>query len=544
MRVYSVSFHSFLLFLLLHITPCYPFGDQGIKPIIDNNFDDNFNGNIDGSSNVDSGFGRLRLLPVGRPISMSELDSNLEDNTNNKEENTNPSIYGRPHRGFGNFLDALLGPNHLQDPPHIRFGGNPILDPFRLNMIPSFPLLGRSTNVYPYPEDCEGELKHQCIGLVRVCSGNGCTLECQKNGPAPKVSEKCLSLHPCASDMEKYCQIMADEKKLFNCLIRNKKSLSAKCIASEPCLQENNKDCNLMGVGRHIFGRAADSKSKDAYGEKHEENDACSCKKSFGGFSGCGAHMSHPFCLPCGTNCIRNPICGTGSLWCEVKDNVKCLTDKYVKTFEYSLNKIQGDDKYKLKFPKTLLKQKYRKCKSEKLIGLGSWLKDLLGPVANKVHDSVEKEIEVLKSKKLIKGTTSPTPVSKSVTKIPSVKKTPAQIEEEKKKIVGDVVDPDIVSTNELNEVENGGSNKATTPKKKDDEKQGVVNPTTSIKSEAISSNSNVTHRGRFMTYLWLGVGIALIGTIIVVNQKRKGGGRRRRSSNEKLTREIGDEFL
>jgi hypothetical protein len=40
---------------------------------------------------------------------------------------------------------------------------------------------------------------------------------------------------------------------------------------------------------------------------------------------GCGEHLAHPFCLPCGPNCVRNPFCGVGKSWCRVSS--KCSAD-------------------------------------------------------------------------------------------------------------------------------------------------------------------------------------------------------------------------
>lgn len=545
-----------LLLFLLHLTTSHAttFGAD-IDPLED-----------------DANFGQMRLLPVGQPISFQRTNEAGDKSIDPQNPYVVPHTLGG---GFGGFLDALLGPNaHLREAPHIRFGragGDPWRDPFARaggrpgSGLPGFPFAGgKDTFVYPYPEDCEDELKDQCLGLVRVCSHNGCTLECQKIGPAPKVSKKCLLLHPCAEDMEKFCKLMGDETKLFHCLIDNKKKVSKKCIASEACLQKDNKDCNAKGVGQHVFGRAATTTSTEtptlgnkAFGETHGDNDACSCKKAFGveygDFTGCGAHMTHPFCLPCGENCIRNPICGTGSLWCEVKDNDKCLTDKYVKTFEYSLDKVAGDKKYKAKFPKALLKIKYRKCKPTQLVGLGSWLKDLLGPVANKLEKDVQKMVT--------KGKDTKNTGAAGAAGAAAGGETPAQIEEAKMTVVGDAVDPDVVTPTELMKASDimktakaqaakAAQAKATAKTTNElktlgnKNKQGVVVPPAIDAQLNKAAANDGGGRSTFMKYLWVGIGLALVGTVVVFQSKKKGRGRRRRSSNEKISREVGDEFL
>ena len=42
--------------------------------------------------------------------------------------------------------------------------------------------------VYPFPLECEGELKHQCTSVLRVCHhGEKCNLECMAKNP-PNIS--------------------------------------------------------------------------------------------------------------------------------------------------------------------------------------------------------------------------------------------------------------------------------------------------------------------------------------------------------------------
>ena len=148
-----------LLLFLLHLTTSHAttFGAD-IDPLED-----------------DANFGQMRLLPVGQPISFREAgDKSISPQ--------NPYVV--PHTlggGFGGFLDALLGPNaHLREAPHIRFGragGDPWRDPFARaggrpgSGLPGFPFVGgKDTFVYPYPEDCEDELKGKLVvfGVVVV----------------------------------------------------------------------------------------------------------------------------------------------------------------------------------------------------------------------------------------------------------------------------------------------------------------------------------------------------------------------------------------
>ena len=252
------------------------------------------------------------------------------------------------------------------------------------------------------------------------------------------------------------------------------------------------------------------------------------------------------------------------------------------------MNKIKGDAKYTSKFPKTLLKQKYRKCKPKHHVGLGSWLKELLEPLEKKVE----------KAKILAEATKTKASSGGSVNK--------ALSKAEEKSIV----DPDIVSPKELMKVQNGGGPSSGSPAaaalatklKTDPAVQNVVaRPPTPVSptgacgtytfgqscitkenlakcqqliadgcllnnvvamescplqfscagdaggtaaSSVSAAASHSVHRGHFMTYLWFGIGIAVVGTVFVFYRKKQSGGRRRRSSNEKISREVGDEFL
>ena len=563
-----------LLLLLSKPTSTTSFGDLP-EPLIDNNFGEesqfqqpsnSFSFNNNNQANEPGG---LRLVPF-------RMES---------PEKKDP--FASHQVPISGILQALLGDNQGDSsPPQIRIGRS--FNPFESLMQPRrrFPLFNNMKYndrvVYPYPEECEKELHGQCLGLVRVCSDDGCTLECEKTGGPPAISTKCKKAHPCAKDMEKLCKVMGDEKRLFKCLVRHKSNVSKACKVNEPCLQDDSKDCNLKGVGRHIFGRAANDdltkpNGQKSFGEKHEI-DACSCKKHFGGFSGCGAHMTHPFCLPCGENCIRNPVCGTGALWCEVQDNDKCLTDKNVKTFEYKLNQIEGNKQYIQKFPKSMLGQKYRTCKSPKHVGLGSWLKDIMEPMATRIEDNVEDLVErqksrihnnqtfndeKLKNKDKTNDQTSAADgaadgAANVLPGLPGLKETPYKqlnvkdlnggIDGTNADMVEDsILTPDIVSASELMKskntkvkkpvvvVDNNNNNNIKNMEQEDPANNNIKD----IKA-------TVAVRGEFMKYLWMGIGIAVVATVVISFRKKRTNGRRRRgsSTNERVSMEVGDEFL
>ena len=64
--------------------------------------------------------------------------------------------------------------------------------------------------VYPFPLECEGELKHQCMSVLRVChQGEKCNLECMAKNP-PNISKACRAKHPCALSAEKLCEHVQD----------------------------------------------------------------------------------------------------------------------------------------------------------------------------------------------------------------------------------------------------------------------------------------------------------------------------------------------
>ena len=49
------------------------------------------------------------------------------------------------------------------------------------------------------------------------------------------------------------------------------------------------------------------------------KNPACECKEN-----SCKTHLHHPFCRPCGPDCVNNPLCGYSKYWCSVADPDKC----------------------------------------------------------------------------------------------------------------------------------------------------------------------------------------------------------------------------
>ena len=77
-------------------------------------------------------------------------------------------------------------------------------------------------NVYPFPLECEHELKHQCSSVLRVCHrGEKCNLECMSKNP-PNISKACRRAHPCALSAEKLCERVQDSDALFDCLKTHK----------------------------------------------------------------------------------------------------------------------------------------------------------------------------------------------------------------------------------------------------------------------------------------------------------------------------------
>ena len=579
-----------LLHLLLLLTPSQPFGDVGGP---ESSMDD-FSGGFQLG-----GPGSLRLLPIGRPMSFGPDDQNDAGAGGGGDRGGGGGGGGR---SFSNFLNSLLSHNRLDVAPALpmrRRFGLPL--PPSLSKLLGFPDLSAKksdTVIYPFPEDCESELHDQCLGLVRVCSDDGCTLECETASGPPSISNKCKKAHPCSVDMEKYCMIMGDEKQLFKCLLSNKKNLSALCLTSEPCLKsETSKECKHGGVGKHIFERVMD-RAGGEHGEIHPENPACSCKKHFLGFSGCGSHMTHPFCLPCGPNCIRNPFCGPSSTWCEVENSRLCPPGGTIKTFEFKLNQIDGNEKYKKKFPTSMLKTIYRSCMSKKHVGLGSWLKDIMEPIEAKVADQLEGTLaraNSIRTKNQTVGATKST-VGNVVKKDGEMFKFSADASETggKKKVVM----PDIVPETELTKARaavdaawEAGDHKAktattattaataaTAESSKETSNSATKAETELAKARAAvdaawaadhhstskiqqaqpqsSSSTQVAasttggHRGKFITWLWCGIGVAVVGTIVVVYLRQTGSSQRgprrrqRNSSNEKISRQVGDEFL
>ena len=328
--------------------------------------------------------------------------------------------------GIGGILNALLNDNRPRpvqhfSPMRFRMGGmrpSAIVgdigdDPFEagrlaarrqspLGRLFGFPPAQRQRGplrkVYPFPQDCEAEIVGKCNAIVRVCEGGvgQCTLECETDHP-PQVSEKCKQAHPCAVEVERLCPIMSSRHTIFKCLLdharRPGSNISAACRSSEPCLVNvTAPNCDLHGVGTHVFKRSKDPRDAGgAAGETHPSNPACSCKKKFLGFSGCGAHMSHPFCLPCGHNCVRNPACGSGASWCEVVDTDKCPE---AKAFGDVLDATEGLAVIAKKaFPAHLRESHagFRTCKLETELGMGSFMKDLFGDMEESLHDAVEK---------------------------------------------------------------------------------------------------------------------------------------------------------
>ena len=579
---YNIFLLLLSLLLSLHFTPSLSFGEieEIPAPMIDDNFGEGGNQfhlsnqiSFNDPQNQPAG---IRLVPVGRPL-------NFKFDNDDSVVRNDPFVH-QQNLPISGLIQALLGDNRGDPgPPQIARSS---FDPFQAWTNPRAPPSMFNNKryqdriVYPFPEDCEDELHGQCLGMVRVCSDDGCTLECERTGGPPTISSKCQREHPCAEDLERLCKVMGDEKRLFKCLVRHKNNVSAACKRSEPCIQEDNHDCNLKGVGRHIFGRA-DGK----YGEKHLENDACSCKKHFGGFKGCGAHMTHPFCLPCGPNCVRNPACGSGALWCEVQDNDRCKTDGTVKTFGYKLNQLDGNDKYKNKFPKTMLEQKYRQCKPAKHLGLGSWLKDIMEPMATRIEDDVEDIFERQKSrtklnqtfhsdksdkssktlllKDKVASSTASSSTASSSTASSSTASSSTASSSASNKNKNLMVTPDIVPETDLFKIQGASSMNNDKQKKitQNSQHNTVVVDNTKVSNAgdqiaATQTAANVAkaataattaNRGNFMKYLWMGIGIVLIATIIVSfrgKNRRESWSRHRTRSNERVSKEVGDEFL
>ena len=345
-------------------------------------------------------------------------------------------IGGPPPRmrlGLGGLLNALLNGNSQPRPAlefvpmqfHIRGGKH--RDPFEAGEMaarqaehnsignlfgfPDGAHIGERVDrkVYPFPQDCEAEIKGKCSAIIRICEGGvgRCTLECETDHP-PKVSEKCKKKHPCAPEVERLCPIMSDRHTIFKCLLDHARkpssNISSACRASEPCLKnETSPNCDTGGVGKHVFEPGKGSnKLGGAFKEKHPTNPACSCKSDFLGFSGCGAHMTHPFCLPCGPNCVRNPACGSGASWCEVTDADKCPE---AQLFSEALEKTEGLATISRKtFPESLRKSRagYRECKRRTDLSMGSFMKDLFGDLEDSLQDPLEDDNAALKPRKQI----------------------------------------------------------------------------------------------------------------------------------------------
>ena len=169
--------------------------------------------------------------------------------------------------------------------------------------------------VYPFPLECEGELKHQCTSVLRVCHhGEKCNLECMAKNP-PNISKACRAKHPCALSAEKLCEHVQDSDTLFDCLKEHKKDLPPECLASEPCLDESSKKCKLIEANEWGGGE------NSVHGPNgiRPKNPACECKEN-----SCKTHLHHPFCRPCGPDCVNNPLCGYSKYWCSVADPDKC----------------------------------------------------------------------------------------------------------------------------------------------------------------------------------------------------------------------------
>ena len=139
-----------------------------------------------------------------------------------------------------------------------------------------------------------------------------CNLECVATKP-PTISAACQALHPCAKLAETLCVgVLGPKESILDCMKKHRAKLTPKCIRSEPCLQVGNPRCSSHH--HHYMGNAFER--NQLFGETHP-NDKCSCGVS----SPCSEHLNHPFCEPCGKDCVRNPQCGGGKTWCEVKSS-------------------------------------------------------------------------------------------------------------------------------------------------------------------------------------------------------------------------------
>ena len=139
-----------------------------------------------------------------------------------------------------------------------------------------------------------------------------CNLECVASKP-PTISAACQALHPCAKLAESLCVgVLGPKESILDCMKTHRAKLTPKCIRSEPCLQVGNPRCSSHH--HHYMGNAFER--NQLFGETHP-NDKCSCGVS----SPCSEHLNHPFCEPCGKDCVRNPQCGGGKTWCEVKSS-------------------------------------------------------------------------------------------------------------------------------------------------------------------------------------------------------------------------------
>ena len=170
-------------------------------------------------------------------------------------------------------------------------------------------------HVYPFPLECEKELKHQCSSVLRVCHrGEKCNLECMATNP-PNISKACRRSHPCALSAEKLCERVQDSDGLFDCLKKNKDKLSPECLASEACLDPQSKKCKLIEANEWGGGDATQHGPNGI----RVTNKACECKEN-----SCKTHLHHPFCRPCGPHCVNNPLCGYSKYFCAVVNPKEC----------------------------------------------------------------------------------------------------------------------------------------------------------------------------------------------------------------------------
>ena len=177
-------------------------------------------------------------------------------------------------------------------------------------------LMTGTKKVYPFPAECEKELKKKCHSVVRVCHpGEPCNLECMADKP-PSISRECQRAHPCSLIAERLCTKIEDTDQVFDCLQRHVELLNPECVKSEPCLNKTSAACVLRKSNEWGGGKSSE------HGPSGLRNVApeCQCHSEHG----CSRHLHHPFCRPCGENCVQNPLCGATKFWCRVRDSELC----------------------------------------------------------------------------------------------------------------------------------------------------------------------------------------------------------------------------